>query len=164
MKNTGGELTTSIFQSTHLVWGATYDFSGAGKDIDISIRAPRVRCDSMTSAARRPWFQFQSTHLVWGATTRSAVMSWILPISIHAPRVRCDLTKSLNDFFLRISIHAPRVRCDIQFLNNFSEFIDISIHAPRVRCDSGVCCHINSFLYFNPRTSCEVRLPQKLKD
>ena len=56
-----------------------------------------------------------------------------------------------------ISIHAPRVRCDKEF-QTFFTYLTISIHAPRVRCDT-----LNNFLfvryvYFNPRTSCEVRL------
>ena len=36
----------------------------------------------------------------------------------------------------------------------------ISIHAPRVRCDDYECNRSLESDYFNPRTSCEVRLKQ----
>ena len=78
-------------------------------------------------------------------------------ISIHAPRVRCDFPSG-NGWILskRISIHAPRVRCDI-FLTKKIQHNHISIHAPRVRCDSRNHCSSVQRMYFNPRTSCEVR-------
>ena len=36
----------------------------------------------------------------------------------------------------------------------------ISIHAPRVRCDESFSIECTVLQYFNPRTSCEVRLPR----
>ena len=33
----------------------------------------------------------------------------------------------------------------------------ISIHAPRVRCDREALLLVAGLVYFNPRTSCEVR-------
>ena len=123
-----------IFQSTHLVWGATLYNSHSYSFADISIHAPRVRCDPeeiystrlclyfnpRTSCEVRPHLlaqknldqPFQSTHLVWGATSPC----------------------SFSFFRLFISIHAPRVRCDYQ-----------PIH------------HGLFYYHFNPRTSCEVR-------
>ena len=56
-----------VFQSTHLVWGATW---------------------KTNTTDWSHWFQ--STHLVWGATTISAFWWSMKTISIHAPRVRCD--------------------------------------------------------------------------
>ena len=81
-----------IFQSTHLVWGATDEWRGVFIFWRISIHAPRVRCDKFqfmnnsikiyfnprTSCEVRPLdrlsiypeYKFQSTHLVWGATPK----------------------------------------------------------------------------------------------
>ena len=126
---------------------------------NISIHAPRVRCDHKkieksemnyyfnprTSCEVRliiwvfyaPFFRFQSTHLVWGATSGSNTSQLIEKISIHAPRVRCDYWNKDDDpYDLRISIHAPRVRCDLYTKSK-----------------------VRLLQNFNPRTSCEVRLP-----
>ena len=56
------------FQSTHPVWGATFDQVGAWQGLVISIHAPRVGCDQWATAALQRW----------------------KGISIHAPRVGCD--------------------------------------------------------------------------
>ena len=105
---------------------------------DISIHAPRVGCDTLSS------------------TTASGVM-----ISIHAPRVGCDQHRAgclpahhnfnprtpcgvrLHQGHQRfdqegISIHAPRVGCDLARVTRTSETVAISIHAPRVGCDGGL--------------------------
>ena len=127
-----------VFQSTHLVWGATIECLLLAFIFAISIHAPRVRCDAglqpcfnlisyfnprtscevrlYTSFLLKFWIVFQSTHLVWGAT--------------------CVLTRRGN------------IR-------------NISIHAPRVRCDPQQYCNITSRYHFNPRTSCEVRLVRR---
>ena len=70
--------------------------------------------------------------------------------------MRCD--NIADDYQLNaiISIHAPRVRCDDSFKQH-RILSSISIHAPRVRCDFKIASRYTSFLYFNPRTSCEVR-------
>ena len=58
---------------------------------DISIHAPRVRCDLDEIVDK--------------------LDSQI--ISIHAPRVRCDVVVKISiSKGMIISIHAPRVRCD----------------------------------------------------
>ena len=103
-----------LFQSTHLVWGAT-----------------------MTYRIISVWLIFQSTHLVWGATAEVLCLYVSIRISIHAPRVRCDSGRSSRLSLHDISIHAPRVRCDFAATTNDSIFL-ISIHAPRVRCDCSI--------------------------
>ena len=62
-------VTSSLFQSTLPVWGATFLFHGA-----IIV----------------PWI-FQSTLPVWGATNQLKRDEPYIFISIHAPRVGSDL-------------------------------------------------------------------------
>ena len=148
----------NIFQSTHLVWGATCVHRFSFRHLSISIHAPRVRCDIAawhnqrnsryfnprtscevrlsTNSSRAFLLSFQSTHLVWGATNKkSRKARWII-ISIHAPRVRCDsaflLFPDYENYF------NPRTSCEVRRrINCFHpSVIIISIHAPRVRCDT----------------------------
>ena len=82
-------------------------------DGEISIHAPRVRCDV----------------LVWDEGGK------LKNISIHAPRVRCDTLLSM--LFLHFFYFNPRTSCEVRpilFLHVLY-FKNISIHAPRVRCD-----------------------------
>ena len=103
---------TAVFQSTHLVWGAT-------DKVTRLVRIwkyfnPRTSCevrlDTLTVTVYAD--KFQSTHLVWGATVNIWFDYPIHLISIHAPRVRCDGKSRLRGIYRFISIHAPRVRCD----------------------------------------------------
>ena len=125
-----------IFQSTHLVWGATTWLKTNRENKYISIHAPRVRCDTLS---------WRPDYGLWNFNPRTSceVRPW--PLSI---------VRSCSN----ISIHAPRVRCDRIILDNSDttgifqsthlvwgatiggkimtmEEIKISIHAPRVRCD-----------------------------
>ena len=81
---------TDTFQSTHPVWGATWEAVARHPTRDISIHAPRMGCDPQSwsfycqrshfnprtpygvrpdfCAALRTSSAFQSTHPVWGAT------------------------------------------------------------------------------------------------
>ena len=59
-------------------------------EFDISIHAPRVRCDH------------ENTRGVVTANT----------ISIHAPRVRCDLDKTQNNY--RFWYFNPRTSCEVR--------------------------------------------------
>ena len=195
-----------IFQSTHLVWGATSIYSLAPQFSFISIHAPRVRCDigrfgkiylllhfnPRTSCEVRHSnifhfilpFTFQSTHLVWGATSCVFIFWRKRAISIHAPRVRCDTinrSKSCRKLYFN-----PRTSCEVRpnsrrkldclfrfqsthlvwgatvFPDDDAAMVDISIHAPRVRCDYPKRRRIRPWMYFNPRTSCEVRQKNKI--
>ena len=91
-ENNGWLQRTLVFQSTHLVWGATFRNELIVLASCISIHAPRVRCDGEESG-----------------------LSFTINISIHAPRVRCDLVGEEARKNTPISIHAPRVRCDIPY-------------------------------------------------
>ena len=124
------------FQSTHLVWGATFLSTAIISVYNISIHAPRVRCDIVTlfknnvishfnprtsCEVRRQKFLssshtaiFQSTHLVWGATIREKLGTTATYISIHAPRVRCD---HINFFSPSSRSHFnPRTSCEVRLL------------------------------------------------
>ena len=127
--------SSTEFQSTHPVWGATAprpDYIPWGI---ISIHAPRVGCDlhhrqlqriginfnPRTPCGVRPRrpcaqassAQFQSTHPVWGATRK------LWPCGKHArdfnPRTPCGvrpIPPDVHEHLIGISIHAPRVGCD----------------------------------------------------
>ena len=124
--------------------------------INISIHAPRERCDAPICHIKK--YLFISIHAPrercdWGVR----IVRVEIPISIHAPRERCDhfplewqqyfsifqsthrvsdatetLGRSESDS--RISIHAPRERCDVPLRSGQWVHL-ISIHAPRERCD-----------------------------
>ncbi len=149
--------TNVVFQSTHLVWGATLKYRLRKKISVISIHAPRVRCDFRDFSGRP-----------------------CRDISIHAPRVRCDETVSAPMF--PREYFNPRTSCEVRPDDGMNGLIPtvfqsthlvwgatvtiprnkreegISIHAPRVRCDASRPKERRPFCYFNPRTSCEVRL------
>ena len=126
---------TDIFQSTHLVWGATWISSLLFRCLVISIHAPRVRCDALIFlliglfSHFNPRTSCEVRHLIIGAITH------LKYISIHAPRVRCD----------------GKERDSIDIVENFN---------PRTSCEVRlfVFSLIICLKYFNPRTSCEVRL------
>ena len=130
----------NLFQSTHLVWGAT---SKECKEFEHKV--------------------FQSTHLVWGATDSKRETD--PNCRNFNPRTSCEVRLFFDLFMIPlevISIHAPRVRCDmirISFLWRSMVFQSthlvwgatirplaspncgtISIHAPRVRCDNYMIC------------------------
>ena len=78
-----------LFQSTHLLRGATVDEHSFGGRKGISIHAPLTRCDK----------------------SNKRVYDYAL-ISIHAPLTRCDTNQVGAVKYDRISIHAPLTRCD----------------------------------------------------
>ena len=175
---------TTIFQSTHLLRGATESFGRLCHVGRISIHAPLTRCDLMKASSSMGFSIFQSTHLLRGATyqrgfghdleefqsthlLRGATGSYALTnppclISIHAPLTRCDRV------FLPHPQHPsyfnPRTSYEVrpEEVREAARAVDISIHAPLTRCDRDrffvcvICQH------FNPRTSYEVRQAQKL--
>ena len=64
----------------------------------------------------------------------------------------CRLCTSCHNYYYYIRLYWLRLIRLAQY-----PVIIISIHAPRVRCDYQCQCTHPSALYFNPRTSCEVR-------
>ena len=94
-----------------------------------------MRCDNQERTRGPTDYLFQSTHLVWGAT------------------------KYLLFLFCMYLYFNPRTSCEVRhFAFHFCwKGNIISIHAPRVRCDNTKKNQIASVKYFNPRTSCEVR-------
>ncbi len=74
---TGGTCTIEAFQSTHLVWDATFCTAFQRVPTVISIHAPRMRCDCLDFSCNVVNSRFQSTHLVWDATPKmSPVVSF----------------------------------------------------------------------------------------
>ncbi len=104
--------SSSVFQSTHPVRGATSFVLDGREILHISIHAPRAGCDGRICGRpaqlrdfnpRTPcgvrhlhrWNRtrrviFQSTHPVRGATALEDVFGFDIMISIHAPRAGCD--------------------------------------------------------------------------
>ncbi|CAB1251380.1 protein of unknown function [Ruminococcaceae bacterium BL-4] len=75
--------------------GATYRRKTLILEENISIHAPRERCDLYQDLIDSGTYEFQSTHPVRGATYRRKTLILEENISIHAPRERCDLLSSL---------------------------------------------------------------------
>ena len=137
-----------------------YEVKESEKATDISIHAPRLRCDSsfviplMAACYFNPRTSYEMRHL------KDPRFIYDTTISIHAPRMRCDLIKAESEFWkLVISIHAPRMRCDDGVSKETMAEL-ISIHAPRMRCDFTKEFWDRALSHFNPRTSYEMRLQQ----
>ena len=127
--------------------------------------------------------KFQSTLLMRGATKRHPKPGKTLCISIHAPHARSDIHYPWPDRrTMRISIHAPHARSDGSYLEFGVNEQGISIHAPHARSDAlhedealeGLLFQSTLLMRgatrvplrlrftqtnFNPRSSCEERLP-----
>ena len=171
---------SSIFQSTHPVWGATRSNTNINFIIrNFNPRTPygvrRAFSAGMTSGTR-----FQSTHPVWGATQGFYRVYRERAISIHAPRMGCDQESLLQISY--VFYFNPRTPYGVRHGFDFAVMHPlpfqsthpvwgatrrrkqrrrqgrISIHAPRMGCDvfrykSGL-----SLSNFNPRTPYGVRL------
>ena len=128
--------TRTIFQSTHLVWGATkLQWVMQQRCINFN---PRTSCEvrRRISRVQLALLLFQSTHLVWGATPNCVRFVRNIHIFQYTHLVWGATT------CYRFCIPHP---------------VFISIHAPRVRCDTGKRSCYQRGHHFNPRTSCEVR-------
>ena len=84
----------------------------SAEELKISIHAPRVRCDHMTSLHRSLLVYFNprtscevrlSTLLIWLE---------VLIISIHAPRVRCDICRA--SISIQVEYFNPRTSCEVR--------------------------------------------------
>ncbi len=106
----------SLFQSTHLVWGATLWI------IDLVLLN-----------------LFQSTHLVWGATKTVIEPAIRFKISIHAPRVRCDFWRMV--FVWNSTYFNPRTSCEVrQRAWTLIRRLPLNFN-PRTSCEVRQCCH-----------------------
>ncbi len=124
---------------------------------DVSIHAPRVRCDSITCifAGRTAGFNPRTS-----CEVRQSNSDAITIYQRFNPRTSCEVRqkRTLRRYVTCfVSIHAPRVRCDREDIRPLKNG-EVSIHAPRVRCDNIYLTVFSLLVCFNPRTSCEVRL------
>ena len=125
----------SVFQSTHLLRGAT----DPSRRFDGEIRCfnPRTSCEVRPVHLRKlpGRIAFQSTHLLRGATDFCRHGLGEYDVSIHAPLARCDAheispSKSPPGF-------NPRTSCEVRpgCIGLCPVFRFVSIHAPLARCD-----------------------------
>ena len=167
------------FQSTHLLRGATHFDVRRFAQAAISIHAPLARCDPAGRSPCRARWHFNprtSCEVRRGIVFLSLA---VCMISIHAPLARCDVhhrrfTLGAPDFNPRTSCEVrrrtlSRARSPLLFQSThllrgatnmrplICPCIHISIHAPLARCDHWQWYTRTHRLYFNPRTSCEVR-------
>ena len=176
-----------IFQSTHLVWGATINTESYVPGLWISIHAPRVRCDGIFKRKKILLGYFNPRT---SCEVRQPVMmrhKLIVNISIHAPRVRCD--QEVYSFQTEWRYFNPRTSCEVrQKRENELPYIDyfnprtscevrrrrrkrkgkpknISIHAPRVRCDVFIVfSSYGSYISIHaPRVRCDKQLKEKIQ-
>ena len=137
-----GVFSLSVFQSTHLLRGATNFMSGTSFLRCVSIHAPLARCDVRPITLPGTYFRFnprtscevrqssmsaasvlsvfQSTHLLRGATDPSRRFDG--EIRCFNPRTSCEVRRAFLCFILIIvivSIHAPLARCDPSTCGNY---------------------------------------------
>ena len=172
--------SSSIFQSTHPVRGATLprpppwwccrNFNprtpcgvrpadhtvGVGR-ADISIHAPRAGCDASRSCVPAEDLEFQSTHPVRGATLKTEYLLEKQVISIHAPRAGCDGPVGPGQEAVEIFQSTHPVRGATSREKILTIPVNISIHAPRAGCDGEGTTTSLLRMDFNPRTPCGVR-------
>ena len=145
------------FQSTLLMRGATPDASSVSFATYFN---PRSSCEERPqlteTQALRP--EFQSTLLMRGATPAPQPERPECQISIHAPHARSDGIRQGGLGGVSISIHAPHARSDegdgeggIVMTFQSTLLMRGATRGRRSRSSS----HPN----FNPRSSCEERLP-----
>ena len=132
-------ISLSLFQSTHLLRGATY---------------PGQLIVALTSV-------FQSTHLLRGATiftlSLSAIIRHFNPRTSYEVRP-APFSASVSVFLFQ-STHLLRGATSHRQPSPHN--IYISIHAPLTRCDLQIFAYLATYIYFNPRTSYEVRRREK---
>ena len=127
--------SSSRFQSTRPVRGATQTRSKPGQAAAISIHAPRAGRDGASKG--NATITRISIHAPRAG--RDGVNGAGLAqrhISIHAPRAGRDSLLEFVPLYDEISIHAPRAGRD-QKRNPIRKEYDISIHAPRAGRDLG---------------------------
>ena len=78
------------FQSTPPAWGATSHHVYRHTVCAVSIHAPRVGGDGLSSYDLPGCIQFQSTPPAWGATAAAEKLLTVINVSLHAPRVGGD--------------------------------------------------------------------------
>ncbi len=150
-----------VFQFTHPVRGATEALHPLGRDIGVSIHAPRAGCD----------ISYYSELL-------------ISCVSIHAPRAGCDDSRlkacdGIAGFNSRTPCGVRRCRavcrsdggrfnsrtpCGVRQPagERRADAPDVSIHAPRAGCDVAIGVRPRASESFNSRTPCGVRRPLRV--
>ncbi len=125
---------SSVFQSTHLMRGATPDYSALSGLRRISIHAPHAGCDHLMV-----YYNHQegiiSIHAPHAGCDIAAVGRLIdLAISIHAPHAGCD--RRLRHDLVQLQHFNPRTPCGVRQAEDHTAILDaISIHAPHAGCD-----------------------------
>ena len=125
----------------------------------ISIHAPHARSDAKTSVKKYIAMRFQSTLLMRGAT---AVYDWCQRaglISIHAPHARSDSAAQPPRRRLRFQSTLLMRGATRRLCSSKAGEKQISIHAPHARSDFHLVPLVPARDDFNPRSSCEERLP-----
>ncbi len=147
------------FQSTHLLRDASLDVTL------IVTGSPFQSTHLLRDASAFYYAQcffnglFQSTHLLRDASKLDNTYTGVSDISIHASLARCvtpakNSSKSSSSFQ---STHLLRDASRKKGVNGYRK--SISIHASLARCVTLCKLNLRHFKYFNPRISCEMRLP-----
>ena len=126
-------MSSTKFQSTPPVRGATPRHRSHHPKVEVSIHAPRAGSDKM------------------GKAFRSAEQ-----VSIHAPRAGSDEVSCEVDQGAEVSIHAPRAGSD-QAQHHRERRRHVSIHAPRAGSDPARQALGRGAGGFNPRPPCGER-------
>ena len=117
-----------VFQSTHLLRGATLYRRAPLPGDSISIHAPLTRCDMRPAERWGCRKIFQSTHLLRGSTAPSPKMRSNTSFqSTHLLRGATPFG-DIHTFSHKISIHAPLTRCDSKNTQKYNSYFFIIIY------------------------------------
>ena len=141
--------------------GATrYGITGLSIFSLISIHAPHARSDAIAGELYGGCCDFNPRS---SCEERRAILSEVVPVAeFQSTLLMRGATHEQDKNFgkLAISIHAPHARSDdLQYLG--TDESKISIHAPHARSDAIALSSSVLSRYFNPRSSCEERQPNK---
>ena len=101
-----------MFQSTRPVWGATRYILEYKSGIEVSIHAPRVGRDMVSTPSVSVVVMFQSTRPMRGATVCHVGISFFLGFQSTRPMRGATILNDGQALVTDVSIHAPHVGRD----------------------------------------------------
>ena len=126
--------SSTSFQSTLPVWGATWEYPSTLHSKYISIHAPRVGSDILRQCTNIKRKIFQSTLPVWGATMAVCQTFWATRFQSTLPVWGATEPVVMHYLWVEFQSTLP-VWGATSPLFSLSIALSISIHAPRVGSD-----------------------------
>ena len=138
------------------------DSGAAVADGAISIHAPLAGCDHPARCSSRQGHHFNPRTPCGVRPCQVHLPLCPQHISIHAPLVGCDGGDFDPDKTRVLFQSTHPLRGATIYPTLIMTLVTISIHAPLTGCDDRGSCNSGSRRYFNPRTPCGVRPPERI--